>query len=387
MRILFLAWNFPPAKGGIEYVAWHLVLGLRRAGDDVRVIARHDPHPEGEDETLRPSRNGLVTYLGFAFVRAWRMLRRLPADLIVCPGIVTAPIAWVLAKVHRKPYVVLAHGSDVTHGGVGYRAAMRFLFRAARGVASNSRSTAALMKAAGCTPRFLQVIHPGVQTTAFPPMDAARREALRKVHGLSERRVLFSLGRLIRRKGILEFVEHVMPALSQAIPDILLVVVGGDATDSLVHNEGMLAQLRQQIAQRGLEHYVRLLGPADDATVHELHYAADIHILPALRMKDDVEGFGIVLIEAALAQVPVVASRTGGIPEAVIDGETGLLVDAEDWDAMLRAIRRLLHDSDLRLRLGRQGRQRALSRFDWPRIVGEYRTFFSEVVADGNGKR
>jgi phosphatidylinositol alpha-1,6-mannosyltransferase len=387
MRILFLAWNFPPAKGGIEYVAWHLVLGLRKAGDDVRVIARHDPRQEDEGDTLRPPRGGLATYLWFALVRSWRMLRTFPADLIVCPGIVTAPVAWVLAKVHRKPYVVLAHGSDVTHGGLGYRFAMRFFFRAARGVASNSRSTAALMKTAGCSPAFVQVIHPGVQTEGFPPMDAARRDAIREAHGLSQRHVLFALGRLIRRKGILEFVEHVMPALSQAIPDILLVVVGGDATDSLVHKEGMMGRIRQQIAQRGLDRHVRLLGPADDATVHELHYAADIHVLPALQMKDDVEGFGIVLIEAALAQVPVVASRTGGIPEAVVDGETGLLVDAEDWDAMSRAIQRLLLDGDLRLRLGRQGRQRALSTFDWPLIVGEYRTFFSEVIAGGNGKR
>ncbi len=381
MRLLFLAWNFPPAKGGIEYVAWHLVAGLRTAGDDVRVVARHSSVGVEEQDVIRPPRAGLPTYLWFSLVRSWGLLRKCPADLIVCPGIVTAPVAWVLSKRFRTPYVVLAHGSDVTHGGMLCRAVIRYFFNAAGGVASNSRSTARLMDSARCRAARLQVIHPGVQAADYPLLDAARRAEIRQMHGLSGRRVIFSLGRLIRRKGILEFVENVMPDLARDCPEVLLVVVGGDAKDSLVHKEGMMAQIRNQVVSRGLDRNVRLLGASDDTTVRDLHYAADVHILPALRMKNDVEGFGIVLLEAALAEVPVVATRVGGIPEAVEEGETGLLVEAEDWAGMRNAVRTLLLDKKLGLEMGRKGRCRALSQFDWPVIAGEYRAFFAERIA------
>lgn len=382
MKILFLAWNFPPARGGIEYVAWHLVSGLKACGDEVRVIARHDPNGAGDPAVARPSRPGLVAYLLFALRRSRELLRDFRADVIVCPGIVTAPVAWWVAKRHATPVVVLAHGSDVTHGGCAYRAAMRFFFRAAAGVAANSRSTKELMAAAGCRLAMLRVIHPGVNTADYPPMDPARREAIRAAHGLAGRKVLFSVGRLIRRKGGLDFVEQVMPGLVKAVPEVVLVVVGGDATDSLVHHEGMLAQIQRQVAQRGLEKHVRLLGSVEDATVQELHYAADIHLLPALQMKNDVEGFGIVLLEAALAEVPVVATRVGGIPEAMADGETGLLAEPGDWAGLAHQIQTLLNDDALRQRMGRRGRECALAHFGWPTIVGQYRDFFRAVMAN-----
>lgn len=379
MKILFLAWNYPPAQGGIEYVARHLVSGLKACGDEVRVIARHDPQGAEDPTVVRPSKPGLIPYLLFALLRSWALLRDFRADLIVCPGIVTAPVAWLLSKRYAMPFAVLAHGSDVTHGGCIYRLAMRHLFRAAAGVASNSRSTMELMAAAGCRPALLRVIHPGVNTVDYPLMAPERREAIRAAHGLAGRKVLLSVGRLIRRKGILDFVEQVMPGLVAAVPEVVLVVVGGDAADSLVHREGMLAQIQRQVARRGLDKHVRLLGSVDDATVQELHHAADIHLLPALQMKNDVEGFGIVLLEAALAQVPVVATRVGGIPEAMSEGGTGLLAEPGDWAGLARQIQALLGDDALRQRLGRQGRERALANFGWATIVDQYRAFFRDV--------
>jgi len=387
MKIIFLAWNFPPARGGIEYVAWHLVSGLNACGDEVRVIARHNPKGENDPTVLRPARPGLIRYLGFALNQSWRLLRSFPADLIVCPGIVTAPVAWLLSKRYAKPYVILAHGSDVTHGGIGYRLGMRVLFRSAAGVASNSHSTMRLMEEAGCRPRLLRVIHPGVNSEDYPLMSSERREAIRASYGLTERKVLYALGRLIRRKGILEFVVQVMPDLLKSMPEVLLVVVGGDAKDSLVHQEGMMAQIQRQVEQRGLDCHVRLLGSVDNSTVQELHYAADIHLLPALKMKNDVEGFGIVLLEAALAQVPVVATRIGGIPEAMADGETGLLAEPGNGKDLTRKIQALLGDDTLRRRLGRQGRERVLSHFDWPIIVAQYREFFCAVLSSWEAKK
>lgn len=380
MKILFLAWNYPPAKGGIEYVARHLVSGLKVLGEDVRIIARHSPCPEEDSCVMRPARPGLLRYLWFALWSSVRLFRDFPADLVVCPGLVTAPVARVLSAVYRKPFVLLAHGSDVTHKGLIYRLFMRFFFNAAAGVCCNSESTRVLMNKAGCKPSNVRVIHPGVNTDDYPQMDRAQKNAIREAHKLDGKFVLLALGRLIRRKGVLEFVDQVMPDLVSANPDVLLVVGGGDAADSLVHREGMMSRIRQKIAEQGLEHCVRLLGSVDDASVRNLHQAADVHILPALKMNDDVEGFGIVLLEAALAQVPVVATRVGGIPEAVPDGETGLLAEPGDWRGLSERIQRLMGDEELRRTLGRQGRVRALTHFAWPVIAGQYDRFFQDIL-------
>lgn len=383
LKVLLLAWNYPPALGGIEYVAWYLARGLRKSGDAVRVVARHDPTKvrEGGEDVHRPNRPGLAAYQWHALVTAWSLLREDPADIIVCPGIVDAPVAWLLGGYFRIPFVVLAHGSDVRHGGTVYRTGMSFLFRRAQGVAANSGSTRDLLAGIGCDVNRLRIIHPGVNVDAYPLRTQSQRTALRVTHGVDDRLVLLTVGRLIRRKGVLDFVDNVLPALVRTLPEVLYLVVGDDARESLVHKEPMSGRIRSLVARRGLEQNVRLMGAVDDVTLRELHAAADVHVLPAVDLPGDVEGFGIVLLEAALSRTPIVATATGGIPEAVGDEGAGLLVQPGDWDGMTRGILDLLHDPVRRERMSQAGRERVLSRFDWPEIVAEYRSFFEEVSA------
>ena len=380
MKILMLAWNFPPAQGGIEYVAKHLAAGLRAAGDSVRIIARHDPAGELEPDVARPLRPGLLRYLWFAWRKSSAWLRVDSADLIVCPGIVTVPVAWLIGKRRGVPYAVLAHGTDVTHGGWIYRQVARFFFGHALGVACNSRSTAELVERGRFSAAPRQIIHPGVKLEDYPTPAPEIRFAARRELKFDGRFVLLALGRLIRRKGILEFVERAMPDLVRQLPDVLLVVAGGDAADSLVHHEGMAGLIRRTVVRLGLDNHVRLLGSVSDAEVRKLHLAADVHVLPALRLENDVEGFGIVLLESALAETPVLATRVGGIPEAVAEHVSGLLVEPGDWAGMAAAILRLRSDDELRKQLGRQGRERVCAHFGWKTIADQYRDFFGDLA-------
>jgi phosphatidylinositol alpha-1,6-mannosyltransferase len=380
MNILYLAWNFPPATGGMEYTSGKLFERLQKLGYSMTAVARHDPHGSGgSSHVFRPSRPGLLFYQFFSLVMGWRLMMQNSYDLIICPGITNGPVAWLLSRCFRKPYLMLAHGSDILHEGRLYRHVMRFLFRHANGIASNTAMTKALLEREGVCPSNIRVIYPSVETDRFPP----RREVgdAKEERNLSGRKVLLSVGRLIRRKGVLDFIENVMPALTQRFPELVYVVVGGNATQSLIHHERMFDRISRRIKELHLENHVRLMGEIDGKTLHELYYASDIFVLPVMEIPGDVEGFGLVFIEAGLAGMPVVSTRVGGIPEAVLDGKTGILLNSEDWTGMAKVLGELLEDASQREAMGANGRQRALEAFAWTAIEQQYSNYIDQVAA------
>jgi phosphatidylinositol alpha-1,6-mannosyltransferase len=377
MKVLLLSWNFPPTLGGIEYVVGNTFAGLRRAGHPVQVITGAADAP-AQDGVHRPRRGGLLTYLGFAFFRGWALCRAERPDVIVCGTVVPAPAAWLLALRYRRPVIILVHGSDVVYENWLYRRASRFLFRRARRLTANSHHTRGLLEEAGLPCGRIEVVHPGVDVRAFETEPERGAEAL--LESLQGRNVLLSVGRLIRRKGLLEFVRDVLPGLVQRDPNLSLVLVGDDATASLAHGERMRARIERAAQEAGLGAHVILTGTLPDAEVVRLFYRADLFVLPCLKLPGDVEGFGIVFLEAALAGTASVATRVGGIPDAVIDGETGLLVEPGDPSAFGEAVFRLLEDVPLRERLARTGAERARAEFSWDAITAQYIQVFEKCL-------
>ena len=375
MKVLLLSWNFPPTLGGIEYVVGNLYAGIARAGHEVEVVTAAGPDlPEGKGVHRARGGGGLVSYLWFALCRGWSMCRAERPDIIVCGTVTTSPVAFLLSIRFRRPFLILVHGSDVLHEGWMYRRVSRCLFRRAHRLAANSGSTRGLLTEAGIPADRVEVIHPGVDIAAYAAEPASGAEDL--LPHLEGRRMLLSVGRLIHRKGLLEFVRDVMPGLVGRFPDLSLVIVGDDARDSLVHGERMRARIGEAARHAGLEGVVHLAGirPAQD--VVRLFYRADVFVLPCLDVPGDSEGFGIVFLEAALAGTPSVSTRVGGIPDAVLDGETGLLVEPGRPEVMAEAITRLLEDAPLRERLARRGAERARTHFSWDVVTARYLSAF-----------
>ncbi len=373
MRILVLSWNFPPTLGGIEYVVGNLFRGLLDLGHDVDVVTTAGKG-EAEARVHRASAGGLAKYVWFALCEGARQCRRARPDIIVCGSVVPAPAAYFLSLRFRCPYLVLAHGSDVLHPGFIYQRVIRFLFRRAGRLTANSSPTRDLLVEAGVPADRVDVVFPGVRTNDFVTEPAQGAEAL--LEKLEGRRVLLSVGRLIKRKGLLEFVREVLPGLVKDFPDVALVIVGGDATRSLVHSERMRDQIENAANELGLADHVFLTGELPDDDVVRLYFRSDVFILPCLDIPGDVEGFGIVFLEAALAGTPSVATRVGGIPDAVADGESGLLVTPSDFPALQGAVSRLLGDEALRARLAAAGAERARNSFSWPEITRQYEAAF-----------
>jgi phosphatidyl-myo-inositol dimannoside synthase len=378
MQILVMSWNYPPTVGGIEAVVGNLVAGLRGRGHAVWVVTGAHPEAGEEEGVFRAKGGGLPGYVLYAFWRGWGICRRNRPDLILCGSVVPAPAAWLLSLWFRCPFVVLAHGSDILHPNWVYQRAVRFLFRRAARICANSTPTGDLLRGIGIPDERIDVVFPGVRVQDFDREPTSGVEEL--LARLGRRPMLLSVGRLIRRKGLLEFVREVMPALVRQFPEVVLVIVGGDAVRSLVHTERMGEQIRAQAAEIGLEDHVVLTGPLSDPEVIRLYFRSDVFVLPCLEIPGDVEGFGIVFLEAALAGSPAVATRVGGIPDAVVDGETGLLVPPGDFEALAEAVGKLLADPERRARLAAAAATRARARFSWEAVTAAYEAAFRRCL-------
>lgn len=358
-------------------MAHHVCRRLREEGVSVKVLARHGPREEDED-TLRAGAPGLLRYLLFSLIRGFGILHSGGVSLLLCPGIIDAPVAWLLTRIFRLPYAVLAHGSDIARPGFVQTRLTRFLFRRADGLAANSRNTRDLLVRAGCQPERIQVIHPGVDDLDVET--TGHSDSWRGQHP-----VLMTAGRVIKRKGIVEFVDHVMPSLCRRYPGLTYVVAGGDATDSLAHHERLLDNVVRRARELGLAERIELTGKISDEALVMLYRRADVFVLPVIETPGDIEGFGIVLLEAALHAVPAVTTRSGGIPDAVADGETGLLVNPGDWEKIEQSIITLLDQHARRAGMGCAAQARARKDFSWAVIGRQYHAFVLRVARQREG--
>lgn len=380
MNVLLLSWNFPPAVGGMEVMIASLFHGLRQRGHEVRVVTRWAQSKEPGDSVYRASRPGVPAYLLFSFFRGWALCRKSRPDFILCGSVLTAPAAWLLSIFFRVPWGVPLYGSDLMAGGGLYRGLLRFLLRRAHGLYPISRFTQALAEQIGVDTRRATIIHPGVDPRPFErePEDGAE-ELLAQCRG---RRILITVGRLVRRKGVLEFVRDVMPGLVARYPDVLYLVIGDDGSQSLIHSkEGMRKQIEAVIREKGLEAHVLLLGRLADRELVRLYFHSHVFVLPGLDLPGDVEGFGIVFSEAALAGVPSVAAQTGGVADAIVDGETGILVPPGDPAALANAVSTLLDDEEHRHQLGQAAAERARTKLAWDVIVGQYEQVLKTAIS------
>ncbi|RKE59761.1 phosphatidylinositol alpha-1,6-mannosyltransferase [Dietzia kunjamensis] len=211
--------------------------------------------------------------------------------------------------------------------------------------------------AAAFGPRARLVHQPGgVDTERFRP-DPARRRAIRDRYGLADRDVIVCLSRLVPRKGQ-DMLIRAMPEIARRVPGAVLVVVGG----------GPYRRTLEGLARRlGVADRVVFTGrvPADEIVDH--HRLADVFAMPCRTRGGglDVEGLGIVYLEASACGVPVVAGRSGGAPETVRDGRTGLVVDGTSQGEVADAVAGLLEDRPRASAMGVRGRTWVLENWRW----------------------
>ena len=344
MRVLLITRKYPPRIGGMESLSYGLLTGF--------------PEPK-TTITLRRSQKHLVWFLPYVFCRVALTAHRYDVihlgDAMLCA-------AGFLPRLFGKKVALSVHGLDMTFGPRLYQVYLK-LFLRADVIIANSESTRRLAEARGL--KGVCAISIGVPERYFAVSRATHRDA-----ELERRRAgrvaLITVGRLVRRKGAAWFVRHVLPQLS----GVLYVVVGvGPEHDEIL----------RAAAETGTIDQVWLVGSVSDARLLNLLGSSDIFVMPNIVVPGNVEGFGIVAIEASASGLPVVASRLEGIPDAVVDGENGTLVPPEDAGAFVSTTSGLIADAAEREKLGQRGRAYTERSYAWPQIVQQYVTLFGEL--------
>ncbi|BAN69957.1 glycosyltransferase family 4 protein [endosymbiont of unidentified scaly snail isolate Monju] len=342
MKGLLITRNFPPLLGGMERLNWHVADELARHGT-VTVVAPEGSAaraPTGVVVHEVPGRP-LWRFLLGALVSGIRQARGLRPDVVLAGSGLTAPLAWMTARLSGARAAVYVHGLDVVARHWLYRLLWIPFLRRMDRVIANSRATAALAEAAGVAPMRIEIIPPGVtlpEAITAEERETARR-TFRQCHDLGDGPLLLSVGRLTTRKGMLEFVRDVFPEIVRQVPEAQLAIIGGEPAQALYAGVQSVEQIRSVAEKAGVAGKVRFLGEFTEwERLREAYLAADVHVFPVRSIPGDPEGFGMVAVEAAAHGLPTVAYATGGVVDAVADGVSGWLVPPGDTDAFAAAV-------------------------------------------------
>ena len=393
MTTLLLAHDFPPMSGGIARL--HGELARRYPPGELIVSTPQDPDAADVDtqfngvvvDRLPVGRRTTKSLPGLLLWsrRASSLARQHRVRFVHCGNVKPAgyPARWVFERRH-VPYGIYFHGADLLSEQHKIRDS-RFKRRSTKAILGGA---AVLMANSAWTRDLaltvlgelgldghgqrLRVVHLGTDADRFRPgVDTAElRRRLELPEG--DVRWLLTVARLEPHKGV-DTVIQALPAILARAADVHYAVAGSgperDKLEKLAH--------KTEVAER-----VRFLGEVSERDLPALYNLATVYVGASRRAERiGVEGFGIALVEASACGRPVVAGNSGGIPDAVRDGETGFLVPAEEPAAFADAICRLLADPALAQRIGQNGRRAVETYYNWDRVVRDLHAIETEVVA------
>ncbi|MCZ8382760.1 glycosyltransferase family 4 protein [Mycobacterium sp. CPCC 205372] len=362
-RVLLVTNDFPPRRGGIQAYLEELVAQLVAAGSHTLTV--YAPTWSGSEDYDRAAGYEVVRHPTTLMLpepsvaaRMRALIRRHDIETVWFGA--AAPLA-LLAPLARRAGAgrVLAstHGHEVGWSMLPVaRTALRRIGDGTDVVTYVSQYTRGRFASAFGPAAALEHLPPGVDTDRFTPDSAARAE-LRARYGLADRPVVVCLSRLVPRKGQ-DMLIRALPEVRRRVPGAALVIVGGGP-----HRDA----LEQLAVRHGVTDHVVFTGGVPAAELPAHHAMADVFAMPCRTRGAglDVEGLGIVYLEASATGVPVVAGRSGGAPETVRDGQTGTVVDGRDIDEIASAVSDLLADPVRAAAMGAAGRSWVVDQWQW----------------------
>lgn len=372
-NVLLVAGVFPPGVGGMQNYYYNL---CRHSGHNVTVFASayKDAAAFDAGQSFKIIRKPFLVDEKVKVLPTLGMIRQIrkvikreEIDFTLYGYILYGLIGYFLSVFRDRKYGVSVHGMDVLKL-VRYfplRFLVKAILRRADVVMVNSGYVRGLMVELGVSPDRIQVVYPGVEEQ-YDSREKDRR--LIERHGLEGRYVLMTLGRLVSRKGF-DMVVRAMPAIRKRIPEAVYLIVGGGPDRE---------QLERLVKEQGVEDCVVFAGRAADEELDAYFNLCDVFVMPSryIESEGDVEGFGIVYMEASSCRKPVIGGNSGGVVEAVLDGETGLIVDPHSPESVADAVIRLREDSALAERLAENGYRRAKEQFRYRHIT----TGFDDMI-------
>lgn len=346
LKYLFITRNYPPKTGGLEVYSFNL-------------IKEFETHEVTFKIVLTKSLRHLFWFLPYCLLKALRITSSHSIQSIHLCDSLLAPIGILLKMLTTAKISVTAVGLDITYRNRLYQIIIPWCVARLDSVICISRSTRD-----ECVSRHI----PYHKCTVIPigtrpeDTDIARRAGDMRVRAeeltgvpLDGKTILLTVGRLVKRKGVAWFVQNVIPHLHTSYH----YIIAGDGPE--------YGHIQKAVKGNRLQGQISILGKVSNDVRNILYNWADIFIMPNITVPGDVEGFGIVAIEAGTCGLPVVGTNIQGIRDAVIDGETGYLVDEGDVEGFLERIKEMDLDKD-------NIRSIVNNTFDWAHVYEQYRT-------------
>jgi len=385
MRLLLVTQDFPPNTGGIETYSMELAKRFVESSEDFAVMAPSHHDAPQLDENLPfpvyriPVKNSLLP-LAAPFPVMYYMLKKTLAapfpvmyymlktrfDTALHAQWQTSGSSIFSRKLgYPKHIYVAAHARELLispfNGDSGWISQKlhnrrKKMFSKIDGFFPVSNYTASLLHKEGIPKQKTNVVGNGTDPAVFKPIDT--RDLAEQLN-VQNKKVILSICRLVPRKG-LDLVIKAVAELVKKRKDIVYLIGGTGPDDK---------KLQSLVSEYELENHVRFLGRIPDHKMAAYYSLGDVFVMPARNEPPDVEGFGIVFLEANSCGTPVIGSKTGGIPDAVVHGETGFLIDNNNLVQLINYLEELLSNPELARSMGAKGRERILQKATWDHVA------------------
>jgi phosphatidylinositol alpha-1,6-mannosyltransferase len=369
-RTLIVTNDFPPRQGGIQSFVHELARRL-----DPERLTVYAPKWEGDAafDAIQPFevvRHPTSLMIGGPGVRrrAAELARSRQAEVVIFGA--SAPLGLItpaLRKAGVRRAIAITHGHEAGWAALPVARSLLRRIGEETDVVTYLGDYFRVRLAAALTPQAaarMTRLHPGVDSATFRPDPQARAE-IRERYGLGMRPVVVCVSRLVPRKGQ-DTLLRAWPAVLAAVPDAALLIVSGGPYAAALHK---LAE------QTGVTGSVRFTGPVPQGELPAHYAAGDVFAMPCRTRRGglDVEGLGIVYLEASAAGLPVVGGDSGGAPDAIRDGETGYVVGGRDVQALSARLIALLTDPAGARAMGDKGRAWVDRDWNWDLIAARLR--------------
>ena len=368
-KTLVLTENFPPLSGGSGRWFWELYSRLPR--EKYLIVADDIAQAKNFDKThnlniiripLNSAEWGFKSFTGLKFYfRTVRTLLKIikqhnithiHTGRVIHEGVTS----WLLSLLTRVKIITYVHGEDVETAATSreHNLMVKQVCKKAEIIICNSQNSANLVKKLGyATDEKIKVLHPGVDASKFIP--AEENIQFKQKMGWFGKKVIITVGRLQQRKGQ-DMMIKAMPEILKEHPDALYAIIGRGECK---------AQLENLINEYNLQNNVQLLDEISDQEMIMCYQQCDIFILPNRTIGNDIEGFGMVLVEAQACAKSVIAGDSGGTKETMLIGETGFVIDCTKSTTISNKLNQMLGDNDMLKKLGENGRAHVEQNLNW----------------------
>jgi len=389
MEILFVSHKYPPATGGMEKQSFELITGMTKHAKVHKIVHT------GEENV-------------FQFFR--KLNNRILQTIHTHPGIeiihfndgLIASLSLLHSGYTHLKRVVTVHGLDVVFPSWIYQRIIVPKFRSFDQIIAVSSATAFELEKRKIRHSKITIINNGVDHRLDSPQTDQQWNLIREKYSIpNDKKILLMLGRAVKRKGFSWFISEVLPTL----PSNAILILAGpfDPKPSRadrfwrylprsLRELYMLFMgypsdqktLQEQLQAPHIQQKVKHLGKVPFEDLKTLLQYSEIFLMPNIRVKGDMEGFGLVCLEASISGTTVIASNIEGITDAIIDNKNGYLVRTEDRYAWRDAIERTLENDDQRMEKSSRFRQFTLDNYSWSKMTNQYASIFNQLSSKNN---